>query len=121
MPAVYAAADVLALPSDAGETWGLVANEALASGTPVVVSSAVGCSEDFGRNGVAARSYPSGDIRALADALDEMFETPPPGEAISALSRAYGIDVAVGGIVEAVGAARVWAGRRRRNQVESYV
>ena len=41
MPAAYAAADCLVLPSDGRETWGLVANEALACGRPIVVSSVV--------------------------------------------------------------------------------
>jgi len=43
----YVAADCLVLPSDYGETWGLVVNEALASGLPSVVSDACGCSEDL--------------------------------------------------------------------------
>src|SRR5262249_39679392 len=38
MPPVYAAADALVLPSNSEETWGLVANEALACGRPVIVS-----------------------------------------------------------------------------------
>jgi glycosyltransferase involved in cell wall biosynthesis len=43
----YVAADCLVLPSDHRETWGLVVNEALASGLPCVVSSACGCAEDL--------------------------------------------------------------------------
>ena len=34
----YAAADALVLPSTWGETWGLVVNEAMACGLPVIVS-----------------------------------------------------------------------------------
>ena len=45
--AYYAAADCLVLPSDSGETWGLVVNEALASGTPAIVSDRVGCQPDL--------------------------------------------------------------------------
>jgi glycosyltransferase involved in cell wall biosynthesis len=47
IPAAYAAADLLVLPSDCGETWGLVVNEALASGLPAVVSNQCGCAEDL--------------------------------------------------------------------------
>ena len=47
MPRVYAAADCLALPSDARETWGLVVNEALAAGLPGVVSDQAGCAPDL--------------------------------------------------------------------------
>jgi glycosyltransferase involved in cell wall biosynthesis len=43
----YVAADLLVLPSDSGETWGLVANEAMACGTPAVVSNQCGCAEDL--------------------------------------------------------------------------
>ncbi len=39
----YAAADCLVLPSDWGETWGLVVNEAMACGLPAIVSDRVGC------------------------------------------------------------------------------
>jgi glycosyltransferase involved in cell wall biosynthesis len=45
----YLAMDVLVLPSRRmGETWGLVANEAMQAGCGVIVSDAVGCSADFG-------------------------------------------------------------------------
>ena len=48
LPEHYLAMDILVLPSQKmGETWGLVANEALQAGCGVVVSSAVGCSADF--------------------------------------------------------------------------
>ena len=43
LPRYLAAADVLVLPSDAGETWGLVVNEAMACGLPAIVSRAAGC------------------------------------------------------------------------------
>jgi glycosyltransferase involved in cell wall biosynthesis len=48
MPEVYAAADLLILPSRGhAETWGLCVNEAMASGLPVIVSSHVGCGPDL--------------------------------------------------------------------------
>lgn len=47
MAKAYVAADCLVLPSDPGETWGLVVNEAMASGLPCVVSDACGCAEDL--------------------------------------------------------------------------
>lgn len=43
----YSAADALVLPSDAGETWGLVVNEAMAAGKPALVSDRAGCVEDL--------------------------------------------------------------------------
>jgi len=44
----YVAADCLVLPSGYNETWGLVANEAMASGLPSIVSDRCGCVEDLG-------------------------------------------------------------------------
>lgn len=48
MPAALSAADLVVLPSEgSGETWGLIINEAMACGTPVVVSDHVGCAQDL--------------------------------------------------------------------------
>lgn len=45
-PLFYALADAFILPS-LWEEWGLVVNEAMASGLPVVVSETAGCAEDL--------------------------------------------------------------------------
>jgi glycosyltransferase involved in cell wall biosynthesis len=57
----YLAADCLVLPSDAGETWGLVVNEAMACGRPAIVSSLVGCAADL----IAPRE--TGDVFRYGD------------------------------------------------------
>lgn len=46
LPEIYAISDALILPSKE-EVWGLVVNEALASGIPAVVSHFAGCSVDL--------------------------------------------------------------------------
>lgn len=43
----YSASDSLVLPSNHGETWGLVVNEAFAAGIPALVSDQVGCHPDL--------------------------------------------------------------------------
>jgi glycosyltransferase involved in cell wall biosynthesis len=64
----YVAADCLVLPSEHGETWGLVVNEAMASGLPCIISDNCGCAEDLGA--IAPNLvYPVGDIGELADRL----------------------------------------------------
>ena len=45
--AAYACADIFVLPSLYDETWGLVVNEAMNFGLPVVLSDAVGCADDL--------------------------------------------------------------------------
>jgi glycosyltransferase involved in cell wall biosynthesis len=78
----YVAADTLVLPSDSGETWGLVANEALACGCPAIVSDQCGCAEDL----VAAldpRSiYSCGKIGSLARAIITAMEAPTEFETV---------------------------------------
>jgi glycosyltransferase involved in cell wall biosynthesis len=67
----YVAADCLVLPSDDGETWGLVVNEAMACGLAAIVSDRVGCGPDLIEAGVTGSTYPMGNVGALADKLVE--------------------------------------------------
>ena len=69
IPTAYAAADVLLLPSDARETWGLVVNEAMACGVPAIVSRAAGCSADLVIEGETGWTHAVGDIDAMARAI----------------------------------------------------
>jgi glycosyltransferase involved in cell wall biosynthesis len=74
MPKAYAAADALVLPSDGGETWGLVVNEAMASGKPCLVSDRVGCGPDLIFPGETGDVFPLGDIAALSSLLGSYAE-----------------------------------------------
>ena len=75
----YVAADCLVLPSDANETWGLVVNEAMASGLPCIVSNACGCAEDLVTPIRPDLCYSVGDIGALQQAMAAaVTNTPPP-------------------------------------------
>jgi len=69
LPSIYAAADCLILPSDGGETWGLVVNEAMACGTPAIVSSEVGAGPDLIESGKTGWVFPFGDVASLAELL----------------------------------------------------
>lgn len=100
LPDWYAAADSLVLPSDSRETWGLVVNEAMAAGLPVIVSEAAGCSVDLVRQGDNGFTYPCGEVAALADRLSAVAALSTEGRrALGDRSRAivknFGIDVAV--------------------------
>ena len=100
----YAAADLLVLPSDHGETWGLVVNEAMASGLGAVVSDAVGCSPDLIVPGETGFHYPLGDVASLAERITRVMR---PGVAArlglgaSDHVAAYSVTAAARGIVEA--------------------
>lgn len=67
--AAYVAGDCLVLPSDYGETWGLVVNEAMACGLPAIVSDRVGCGPDLVENEVTGYTYPFSNIAELADRM----------------------------------------------------
>jgi glycosyltransferase involved in cell wall biosynthesis len=73
LPQVYGNADVLVLPSGAEETWGLVVNEAMACGTPAVVSNAVGCAPDLVEPGITGEVAPLDDVPALAAGIDRVL------------------------------------------------
>jgi glycosyltransferase involved in cell wall biosynthesis len=66
----YAAADCLVLPSDHGETWGLVVNEAFAAGIPAIVSDQVGCHLDLITPNETGLLFPFGDWEELARQLN---------------------------------------------------
>jgi glycosyltransferase involved in cell wall biosynthesis len=77
LPAVYASADLLVLPSDGQETWGLVVNEAMACGIPAVVSDVVGCGPDLIEAGRTGATFPFADTAALAAAIRNVLSFDP--------------------------------------------
>jgi len=89
----YVAADCLVLPSGHRETWGLVVNEALASGLPCLVSDACGCAEDLAGE---AGSFQFSNIPELASKLlrvasegGKLAVPPSISESVSSICRAY--------------------------------
>lgn len=110
MPSAYAAAEVLVLPS-AQETWGLVANEAMACGRPVVVSEACGCAADLTGPGRAGVSFPTGSVQSLAAAVEAVLSGGPSPADLSRMSALYSPAAAADGIIEAVEAVIARKGR----------
>lgn len=78
----YAASDVLVLPSDWGETWGLVVNEAMLFGLPAVVSDRVGCGPDLVESGRTGFVSPFADVGALAATMIRLAREPQEREAM---------------------------------------
>ena len=75
---LYALADRTVVPS-LSEPWGVVVNEALASGSPVVATDAVGAAFDLVREGRDGTIVAAGDVQALAAALVMPLEAHEPG------------------------------------------
>jgi glycosyltransferase involved in cell wall biosynthesis len=109
LPYYYAGADLLVLPSDGGETWGLVVNEAMACGLPAVVSDAIGCAPDLIDPGETGEMYPMGDVMALSRALERALPlagSPHVAQALSRKMNVYSLETAVAGTLEAVHAQK---------------
>lgn len=108
----YTAADCLVLPSQrgAGETWGLVVNEALQFGLPALVSNGVGCAPDLIVPGRTGEVFAAGSVEALAAALARMARLLPlDRERLAVECRARIADFTVGraaeGLRDAIGRA----------------
>jgi 1,2-diacylglycerol 3-alpha-glucosyltransferase len=68
LPDHYAHAYCLILPS-LSEPWGLVVNEAMASGLPVIVSDRCGCADELVDQGENGLVFPAEDRSALVQCL----------------------------------------------------
>jgi glycosyltransferase involved in cell wall biosynthesis len=102
----YVAADALVLPSDGGETWGLVVNEAMSCGRPCILSDQVGSGPDMVEQGKTGAIFPMGDTTTLATLLNSYAADKAilKGMGASARERASqnSVDVAVKGVLEAL-------------------
>lgn len=105
LPAAYAAADLLILPSE-HEPFGVVVNEAMASGVPVVASDQVGAAGDLVIEGETGYVFPMGDVDALAstlrDALANRARLREMGNAAAKRMDAWSIADSVRGLTRAV-------------------
>ena len=72
---VYALAEVLVMPTHS-DPWGLVVNEAMACGLPIIVSSVAGCAADLVENGWNGYIVPPRDSDKLREAIDCVVRQP---------------------------------------------
>ena len=72
LPLVYAASDVFVLPSE-NEPWGLIVNEVMCAGLPVIVSDEVGCVPDLVRDGINGAQIKARDVDSLVTALKSVI------------------------------------------------
>lgn len=113
MAQAYAAADGLVLPSDTGETWGLVVNEAMSCGLPAVVSDAVGCAEDLVKPGLTGAIFPLADTAQLAQTLAQLSADPVRLAQLGAAARDHIAHYTVTQTLEGTLAALHWVWSKR--------
>lgn len=102
----YLSADIFVLPSDNGETWGLVVNEAMLFGLPVLVSNEVGSRYDLVVDGVTGYGFDP-TAEALAEAAQPLLADASLRNAMGERGRErvktlYSSHVATEGLLQAV-------------------
>jgi glycosyltransferase involved in cell wall biosynthesis len=104
----FAAADTFILPSR-HETWGLVVNEAMHFGVPVVVSNAVGCIRDLVDHAETGLVADSEDPQSFARALSLLMDDPAMRVRLGLAGRTrvarYSTAACVDGLMHAVDSA----------------
>lgn len=74
LPLYYALSDLTVLPSYL-DIWGMVINESMAAGVPVICSTGVGAGRDLIRPGKSGLIFEKGSVRELASALETMLSS----------------------------------------------
>jgi glycosyltransferase involved in cell wall biosynthesis len=114
LPAAYAASELSVLASVPTrrfrEPWGLVCNEAMHQGRPVIASDGVGAvAGGLVRDGQTGLVVPSGDLGALAAAIDRLLADEPLrrrlGEAAREAVRPYNYEAMAEGFDRALATA----------------
>jgi glycosyltransferase involved in cell wall biosynthesis len=75
LPAYFAQSDVFVLPSR-HDGWGVVVNQALATGVPIITTDAVGAGLDYVENRINGLRVKAGDVDALYDAMQTLARNP---------------------------------------------
>jgi glycosyltransferase involved in cell wall biosynthesis len=116
LPAYYALANAFIHPSTT-EQWGLVVNEAMASGLPVLVSNKCGCAADLVREGHNGFTFDPYDIESLARLMARIATLPAEqlasmGNASHEIIASWGPERFAKGLSDAVKAAASAPARR---------
>ena len=105
LPKFYAVADVFVLPSE-NEPWGLVINEAMCAGLPIVASEEIGAVPDLVQDSYNGFRFRAGDVRHLAVCLEKLVTDESVrgsmGEKSLEIIRAWDLEQNVQGVLAAL-------------------
>ena len=73
LPEYYAVADIFVFPTYT-DPWGMVINEAMLAGLPVICSQAAGAAEDLVKRNENGFLHKPGDIKAMIEHISHLFE-----------------------------------------------
>jgi glycosyltransferase involved in cell wall biosynthesis len=91
LPRYFARADVFVLPSRY-DGWGVVVNQAIGAGLPVLCSDAVGAGDDLVEDDANGAKFPADDAAALAGVMQRLVDDPHLRTAWAAESRRKSAD-----------------------------
>ena len=108
LPRLFDLCNVFVLPSDY-EPWGLVLNEVMNAGRPIITSACVGAAPDLVQEGITGYTVPAGDVTMLAARLQEALKdnrSEVMGAAAKRRISEWGFQEDYQGIVAALGSLR---------------
>ena len=85
LAALYGLAEVLVFPTHS-DPWGLVVNEAMACGLPVVCSNVAGCADDLVLDGLNGRTVPPHKVAQLSADVESLLRDNDVRSSMSAKS-----------------------------------
>ncbi|TNE48731.1 MAG: glycosyltransferase family 1 protein [Deltaproteobacteria bacterium] len=101
----FLASDAFVLPSDY-EAWGLVVNEAMQFGLPLVLSDMIGSHKDLLVSDETGYLFETGNVKSLAQSMDRMMESPQHAKEMGKnalhLVKSYSSEASAQGIREAI-------------------
>jgi len=86
LPGLFASSDIFVLPSR-HDGWGVVVNQALAAGLPIICSDQVGAGYDLIEQGINGYQFPVEDWETLARDLKKLIDNPDLRRQMSQASR----------------------------------
>lgn len=121
----YSCADIFVLASKADETWGVVVNEAMTFGLPIIVSNRVGSSQDLVRDGHNGFVVPHDDVVQLASRIEVLVDSRELRRRYGAASRDiiknWNYEVAYRGVKAALSKALELPGETRSDRIHDRV